>query len=461
MGTIAAVSDSSSFTLTNAASSMVLGIDGQSQTAGADAVQESSATTTADINWHAIPMNNNEYNIENMLTHQVLGISNAATTSGAQAVQWADNGTSDHLWEFYQLTDGNYLVKSVSSGLYLEDANSGMTSSATIDQGARSSTSAGCSCQEWKLAMGTSSAYPAPMSVNVNYTAPDTEAIGIHDPSILKMGTSYYLFSTHALIHGHTSSDRASFADSGNALSALPAWTNAYTGSSADLWAPDASAHNGAYWLYYAASTFGSTNSAIGLAISSSGTPGTFVDTGAAVYTSSACSGSNAIDPASVVDASGNAWLAFGSYSNGIHIVPVDNTTGIPTGAACALLAYHPSGTGLEGSYIYPHGGYYYLFASVDACCQGTSSTYRIVVGRSSSVTGPYTDRGGVALTQGGGTIVLSAHGNINGPGGESVFHDTDGDVLVYHYYDGNDNGDPALGMSLLGWTSDGWPYVQ
>ena len=76
-------------------------------------------------------------------------------------------------------------------------------------------------------------------------------------------------------------------------------------------------------------------------------------------------------------------------------------------------------------------------------------------------MTGPYTDRGGVALTQGGGTILLSAHSNINGPGGESVMHDTDGDLLVYHYYDGNTNGYPALGLNLLSWTSDGWPWLQ
>jgi arabinan endo-1,5-alpha-L-arabinosidase len=124
-------------------------------------------------------------------------------------------------------------------------------------------------------------------------------------------------------------------------------------------------------------------------------------------------------------------------------------------------LAYHPTGTGIEGSYIYPHGGYYYLFASVDNCCQGDTSTYRIIVGRATSITGPYTDRGGIALTSGGGTILLSAHANINGPGGESVFTDTDGAILVYHYYDGNNSGYPALGLNVLAWTSDGWPYLQ
>jgi arabinan endo-1,5-alpha-L-arabinosidase len=460
MGTLTTVSDSYEYSLENAASSLVLGISGQSQTAGSNVAQEASTGSTDSL-WHFLPMNNSQYNIENMLTHQVMGVQNAATTAGSQVLQWADNGTNDHLWEFYLLKDGNYLIQNVNSGLYLEDADSGTASSATIDQGARATTGTGCTCQEWTLTSNNTSPYPAPTAVNVAYTAPDSSTTGIHDPSILKAGSTYNLFSTHGLIHAHTSTDRVNFTDDGYALASLPAWTNTYTGASGDLWAPDASAHNGVYWLYYAASTFGSSNSAIGLATSTSGTPGTFADSGSPAYTSADCPGSNAIDPASVVDATGNSWMAFGSYSSGIQIVPVDNATGIPTGAACTQLAYHPSGTGIEGSYIYPHGGYYYLFASIDTCCNGVTSTYRIIVGRSTSITGPYTDRGGLALTSGGGTIVLSAHGNINGPGGESLFPDSDGDILVYHYYDGNNSGYPALGINVLSWTTDGWPYLQ
>ncbi len=460
LGTLTTMSDSYQYNIENAASSMVLGIAGQSQTAGTNLVQESDSNSS-DALWHFIPMNSNQYNVENLLTHQLIGILNASASAGAQAVQWADNGTQDHLWSFYLLTDGNYLIKNVNSGLYLEDEGSNTTSSATIDQGARATTGAGCTCQEWKLTSTNTSPYPDPLAVTVSYNAPDSSTVGIHDPSILKVGSSYYLFSTHSSIHAHTSPDRINFSDDGTALSSAPAWTNAYTGASGDLWAPDASAHNGVYWLYYAASTFGSTDSAIGLATSPSGQPGTFVDIGSPAYTSTKCAGANAIDPASVVDFSGNTWLAFGSYSSGIQIVPVDNATGIPTSAACTQLAFHPSGTGIEGSYIYPHAGYFYLFASVDTCCKGVSSTYRIIVGRSSVITGPYTDRGGVALTAGGGTIVLSAHGNINGPGGQSAFLDSDGDVLVYHYYDGNNNGYPALGLNLIGWTADGWPFVQ
>jgi arabinan endo-1,5-alpha-L-arabinosidase len=88
-------------------------------------------------------------------------------------------------------------------------------------------------------------------------------------------------------------------------------------------------------------------------------------------------------------------------------------------------------------------------------------------VGRSQSVTGPYYDRGGLDLAAGGGTILVSTHDNIAGPGGGSVFTDTGADgtaslpTFVYHYYDGNNNGAPTLGINRLVFDSDGWPSIQ
>jgi arabinan endo-1,5-alpha-L-arabinosidase len=458
MGTLTAVSADSQFKIENFVSSMVLGIANQSQAAGANVVQGTDSGSTGTL-WHFLPNANSQFNIENLLTHQVMGMQNGSASAGALVQQWADSGTQDHLWAFFKLTDGNYLIKNVSSSLYLEDANSGLTASATIDQGARATTGMGCSCQEWELISTSASPYPNPMAVSVTYNTQDSQSARIHDPSMVKAGSAYYLFSTHSKLYAKTSTDRTNFSDDGFALPSIPAWTSTYTNG--DLWAPDVSIHNGQYWIYYAASGFGTNNSAIGLAISPTGVPGTYVDSGAPLITTTTSSSINAIDPASVIDGGGNAWLAFGSWWSGIQIVRVDNTTGLPIGTSYTQLANHPSNTGIEGSYIYQHGNYYYLFASIDNCCAGTSSTYRIMVGRSTNVNGPYTDRGGVALTQGGGTIVLSTHGNIIGPGGQTVLEDTDGDLLVYHYYDGNSNGAPALGLNLLGWTSDGWPFVQ
>ena len=70
--------------------------------------------------------------------------------------------------------------------------------------------------------------------------------------------------------------------------------------------------HNGVYYAYYAASTFGSQNSAIGLATSSSMDPGTWTDHGQ-VFASATGAAYNAIDPNLVIDESGKPVLTFGA----------------------------------------------------------------------------------------------------------------------------------------------------
>ena len=78
-----------------------------------------------------------------------------------------------------------------------------------------------------------------------------------------------------------------------------------------DIWAPDVSFHNGQYYAYYAVSTFGSQNSAIGLATSSSMDPGTWTDHGQ-VFASTTGNAYNAIDPNLVIDEHGSPVLTFG-----------------------------------------------------------------------------------------------------------------------------------------------------
>jgi arabinan endo-1,5-alpha-L-arabinosidase len=213
--------------------------------------------------------------------------------------------------------------------------------------------------------------------------------------------------------------------------------------------------------MYYAVSTFGSNKSAIGLAASTTGLPGSWTDYGT-VYTSTTSSDYNAIDPNLFVDGDGKWWLSFGSWWTGLKMIQIDPGTGkqLSSNTTRYSLASRPTGTkAVEAPYIVKRNGYYYLFASYDTCCAGTGSTYKVKVGRATSVTGPYYDKNGVSMMNNGGTPVLESHGRYIGPGGQSVMSDSDGDLIVYHYYDGNDNGTPKLGINLLNWSS-GWPVA-
>jgi arabinan endo-1,5-alpha-L-arabinosidase len=277
---------------------------------------------------------------------------------------------------------------------------------------------------------------------------------------------TYYIFSTGSDILMHSSTDRIHFISAGTVFKGqeYPSWIKSYTDPKSPnfIWAPDISYHNNQYWLYYAVSSFGSQHSAIGLATSTTAEPGSWKDQGI-VLTSSSSAPYNAIDPCLVVDASGNWWISFGSYWNGIYMVQIDPSTGKQLSSN--TMYYHlaerlVTSKGLEASYIYQHDSYYYLFASIDTCC-ATNATYHIIVGRSTSITGPYTDKGGTSMLTGGGTIILSAHGNIVGPGGASIMTDKDGTLIDYHYYNASTGGTPTLGINLIGWDAAGWPYIH
>ena len=293
-------------------------------------------------------------------------------------------------------------------------------------------------------------AYPNPGVV--------TGDTGVHDPSVVKTSSGQYILAyTGDNIQLKTSSDRTAWRNAGAVFPNGASWTTTYTGGSRNLWAPDISFHNGQYWLYYSASTFGSSRSAIFLATSSTGASGSWTNQGL-IIESTTSSNWNAIDPNLLVDAQGRWWLSFGSFWSGLKMIPLDPSTGKRTGSDLISIAARPNNGGaIEAPYITRRGNYYYLWASFDRCCQGASSTYRIMVGRSTSPTGPFADKNGVQMMNGGGTEVMASHGSIHGPGHEAVFTDSDADVLVYHYY--NKNGDARLGINLIKYES-GWPVI-
>ena len=113
---------------------------------------------------------------------------------------------------------------------------------------------------------------------------------------------------------------------------------------------------------------------------------------------------------------------------------------------------------GIEAPNVVYARGHYYLFVSIDRCCQGVNSTYKIAFGRSTEIAGPYVDRSGTALMSGGGTILESAHENWKGPGGQDVYQNGEAWVIARHAYDAKNGGKPALLISDLFWDAENWP---
>ena len=124
-----------------------------------------------------------------------------------------------------------------------------------------------------------------------------------------------------------------------------------------------------------------------------------------------------------------------------------------------ALAGRH--GGAIEAPSILEHAGKFTLFVSFDQCCKGVASTYNIRVGRADRIEGPYLDRDGKAMLEGGGSLMLGATGRFIGPGGQEPVKTDHGDMLAYHYYDGDAGGVAKLQLSPFRWTTDGWPELD
>ena len=289
-----------------------------------------------------------------------------------------------------------------------------------------------------------------------------------HDPTVIKQGRSYYAFitgdiATRTYLPMKRSTDLVHWTELGPVFATAPAWVTQELGlTPGDFWAPDITYFDGAFHLYYAASSFGTNNSVIGLATNKTLDPASpdygWVDHGM-VLRSSPPDNFNAIDP-EVVLADGQPWLAFGSFWDGIKMRRLDRATGLlsPSDPTLYSLASR-GGASIEGASITRHGQYYYLFVSFDFCCRGINSDYRVAVGRSTSVTGPYLDRSGVPMLNSGGTELLRGYNEFRGPGGGDVFSRGSGEFYVHHYYDATDNGAPKLSVRPISWAG-GWPAL-
>jgi arabinan endo-1,5-alpha-L-arabinosidase len=271
-----------------------------------------------------------------------------------------------------------------------------------------------------------------------------------HDPSAYKENSTWWITETSDTGIGvKYSPDGHAWTQGVSIFGGGLSWWTQYNGNGKTVWAPDIHVWNGKAILYYAVSTFGSQKSAIGLATASSIAQGNWTDQGA-VLTSAPGNNYNAIDPNFFVDKAGQPWLSFGSFWTGIYTTRVDPNTLKPTGSWYHLAA---DSSGIENSFIMSNGSYYYLFVSKGSCCAGANSTYHISYGRSTSVTGPYLDKNGVNMLNGGGTTLDAGGGRFIAPGGESVANG----VMVRHELDSQNNYNGVLFINDLTF-SNGWP---
>jgi arabinan endo-1,5-alpha-L-arabinosidase len=289
----------------------------------------------------------------------------------------------------------------------------------------------------------------------------------IHDPTIIREGNIWYVFATNRfagkLIPMFCSEDLRKWKFCGNVFDAIPEWALKEVPGARGIWAPDVSRVGGKYRLYYSVSTFGSNHSVIGLITNKTLNPNSpdyrWVDEGK-VLGSTREDDWNAIDANLAIDDSGGQWLAFGSFWGGIKLRRLEPETGKLSNqdvTLYSLASRRPlQPPAIEAPSIVRRSKYYYLFVSFDFCCRGKESTYKIMVGRSRKITGPYLDKRGKPMAEGGGTLLLEGTVAWRGPGHQAILLDKRENLLAFHTYHGT-TGRATLQISTLVWEGE-WP---
>jgi arabinan endo-1,5-alpha-L-arabinosidase len=287
------------------------------------------------------------------------------------------------------------------------------------------------------------------------------------DPDVLRVGGTFYAYGTYhpwtedegpdrELIPTLRSPDLVHWESVGPAFRGVPDWSR-YRG----LWAPGVGQLDDRIVLYYSDSAFGSDNPGIGVATASEPT-GRF-EPRSGLVRSEEIGVPNSIDP-DVFVREGTPYLFWGSH-RGIYGIRLA-ADGLST-AVAPDRKFQVAGRGVEAAYVVERGDYFYFFGSRGSCCEGASSTYRVVVGRAEEFRGPYRNRDGDPLTAEGatGTTILEGDDRFLAPGHCAVTRDEAGEWwMLYHAYE---QGDPWVGdtprrvlmLDRIEWA-DGWPEV-
>lgn len=291
----------------------------------------------------------------------------------------------------------------------------------------------------------------------INFSAPD--------PSVIRANDGYfYLYSTETTknVPIYRSKDLVNWVYMGTAFTAKtrPSWEPM---SGRAIWAPEIRYFNGKYVLYYSWAIWGKPDEChIGVATADSPL-GPFTDHGC-VINGKEIGVRNSIDQY-YIEENGKKYMFWGSF-NGIYATELTDdgfavkkkADGTPT------LLKKVCNSRFEATNIYKKGDYYYLFVSIGSCCDGLNSSYRVGVGRSKDLLGPYVDDKGGDMLDGNFKLVVNKNNTWVGPGHNSILIQDDAGTewMIYHGYKVAtvDEGRVVL-LDRLQWSSDGWPYIN
>ena len=317
-----------------------------------------------------------------------------------------------------------------------------------------------------------------------------TDTPFVHDPVVAFEDGTYHLFATGMGIQHMTSADLKTWTVKPEPLmTVIPQWTHdSVPGFMYHVWAPDIIRWHNRWWLAYSCSTFGRNGSAIGLLSTRSLARSLWNDEGCIVTSREGRDNWNAIDPCFVIDDSDRPWLFWGSFWDGIQMARLDTTMHIVEGGNPRTIARrynlnsleskdalpinpnppkNPTSdfagpNAIEAPFVFEHDGWYYLFVSWDYCCQGSKSNYRVAVGRSRMVEGPYLDRNGKDMRDGGGTLFFEGDKvNYDAAGHCAIYHFNEADLFFCHGYSVSQEGASILVQRPISWTADGWPTIS
>lgn len=314
-----------------------------------------------------------------------------------------------------------------------------------------------------------------------------------HDPTVVRDDDgTYYMFSTDAVanfhdipagVHVRSSKDLIEWTYRGTALDGVPAAAFEWSGAKG-LWAPEvvrwpAPAGEARWHMYYSASTFGSSTSAIGLAVA--GSPaGPWEDRGLVVRTRSGRDTQNAIDAAVTFDRQGAPWLTYGSFFSGIHTLRLNAESGLALTEGdlgmCIARRHTDVDRAIEGAFVQyrQEDDRYVLFVSYDSLF----NTYNVRVAVADEITGPYRDANGAEMTDidaaphSVGTKILGSY-RFDGdtawlaPGHNSVLtvpadeRKGEQQFMVHHVRFAEDPTQHMVQLRRVFTTANGWPVVS